>query len=609
VSGTHTFTVIATSPRLGDSEPASVTFEADGTPPSFTVTPTSDGLNLGGAHLAVAVTGDTTYTIEANLRLQTTDVSVALIPNSCTCDDVGACDCEGLAPGTNQIATRVADACGNLRESTDDVDVEFGPNRGHAIVLGHDYSDPSTPDVVGNAAAQAPFIADGFDIDRRNLRVLAWRSPGVASSTVDNATDAITRVLDELNYNFDATTPLDYVELPDPADLPRFLRGRDVFLMFEPDATFDDGELDQIADDWAAELAAFTDAGGVVIALHSDQGWRLLGGGATPLVAMDAGYAVPSGGGVDPDYVMHRYPASAIGAAYPLVDGIEDGYTTPQGTGCVDLADTSATVVLDHVAASCGDGCAYDTCATVVDQRLPRYAIEITPNVDVDPYPACVPDGVGLDSDGSFAITLPAAPGSFACSYAPVPGYLEAPDPQPCTIEASGDGYTIAMAGAPRDELAYVDITYLDNGVPQRTGRTTVRVDGRVFASAPAIPDGSCATDFLVREYQPAGLDEDCAAMIPAYLPVASVTCTLERELTPGMFVTVASYTGTGCNAVPAPGGGFASNTYTIDWSADIVEAGASGNLRATFTTTDFHGNTGSRVDTWVLSSPSSCGS
>ncbi len=592
--GEHTLTVIASN-DAGDSEPVTVTFDVDGTGPVATATATAGAADSGTATLAIDV--DEEVTVEAGQLLVVGAAGATERVPSCTCDGT-SCACTGLAAGQNRLGATVTDACGNAVDVTADVLATYGPYRGHAVVLGHDYTDDATPNIVGNAAALAPFTG------RDTARVVAFRPPGVTDATVANVTAAI-----------DERVDADHVEVADPAQLLDYLRGRDVVILHEPNDAYTGETLDAIADDWADALREFADHGGIVVALSSNTGWAYLSGGDDPLIAVDGGSGV---GGLlgfgAPDYVMTRYPSDALGGevGYALLDGVDDGYSTPGGSGCVYLTDPTATTLLEHVGGNCGDGCSYYLCDLLVDQVMPRFRIDVAPDYDVEPYPACVPDAIGLESTGSFTLTLTdgvAAPsGTFACSYAPQPGYLQQPGPvQPCTVTSQGDGtYSLSMPSEPRDG-SFIDITLLsDDGVPLRSGRAPVEVDGYVFLAADFVASNSCSAGYGIREYQPP-MDPECSATLPSYLAVSAVTCTLERETSPGVFTLLATRTGTGCGAVANPGGGFQGGDFATDWSSTITSTGASGLLRHTVTITDFHGNIDTRGNSWTLSSSGLC--
>jgi hypothetical protein len=608
--GPHTLTVVASS-AAGEGEPVTIHVEVDGESPAFEVAGAAGAENTGAASIAIALERDEEVAVEAGVELMTSAGATALVADSCSCSGL-ACACDGLAAGTSRIAVRVSDVCGNAAGAVEDVTARYGPHRGHAVLIGHDYSDADTPAVVGNAAAQIPFVAGDLSIGRTAVRVVAWRPAGVAGATATRVVDAVEDALESAGATFDRTSELDYLELADPDEVIDAVRGRDLLILHEPAAAHDDLELDSIADDWAADLAAFAEAGGVVIALDGDHGWRLLAGGDDPLIDITAGAALTPVGGQD--YTMHRYPPAVLGteSGYALLAGIDDDYATPGGSGCVELSDPAATVVAEHVTVDCGDGCTWTACDGIVDQLLPRYQIDVAPAFDPDPYPTCVPDGVGLDSVGTFTVSSESEPppgGTFACTYLPAAGYLQSPDPAACTVTSQEDGtYSISFGSPPRLGTTSVDITLLAGGRPVRSGRATIVVDGDLFVAAFPVAADSCGASYVVHEFRPP-VDAQCDPQIPTWLAVESIGCTLERETGPGTWSLVATHAGTDCGAAPSAGGGFESaDAYTVDWSADITGAGAAGTLRSTVSSTDFHGNSESSSRTWDLSGAGICG-
>jgi hypothetical protein len=184
--------------------------------------------------------------------LGVTPAAADFIP-SCTCSQ-SSCSCSQLAAGTNVLAVRATDSCGLPGVfSTTTVNADFGAYAGHAVLIGHDYSDAATPDaLVGNAVALAPFVSRALPINRE-ARVLAFRAASSDAASVSKVKAAVEA---RLGAKFDASDPVSYREISDAGQLPSLIRGRDVLLVYDPEESLSTGELDAIGASWAARWSA-----------------------------------------------------------------------------------------------------------------------------------------------------------------------------------------------------------------------------------------------------------------------------------------------------------------------------------------------------------------
>lgn len=150
--------------------------------------------------------------------------------------------------GKNQAGTS-----GGTTASTP-VLVSYGPNEGHAILIGMDFavSNASADSILHKAVEQVPWRhQQTFD---RKVRVTAFRQATVDDVEAAHAQAAIADLVDSAAYQ----------EVTDAANVTATLTGSDVFLVY------DQQDPDNIAAIGAAlepTLRGFLDAGGVVIVL------------------------------------------------------------------------------------------------------------------------------------------------------------------------------------------------------------------------------------------------------------------------------------------------------------------------------------------------------
>lgn len=599
-----TFSNFVVTPGPVDSGTVTMTFTA-----SETATNVNGGIALTTPLAATPAPGD-------------------FIP-SCSCTS-SSCSCSQLAAGTNVIAVQGTDMCGNASTfSTTTVNASFGSYAGHAVLIGHDYSDPNTPDgLVANGVALTPFVKRALPINR-NARVLAFRAGTGDGAAVNNVLGAIET---GLGAKFDMNDLVSYREISDSTVLPSMLRGRDVLLIYDPKGNLTSGQLDAAGASWESSLVSFTNGGGIVVALQGSIGgttagetWRLV-----TMVNVTGSSAIPA----PPNQISSHtntqmYPAAVTGTSnFYVAQGAPASYPTPAGSSCFARGDQMAAVVYELIDAFWwGDGIDYSFCPVVLDQVMPAYTLSVAVTGDPVPgIPSCVPpitDGIG---GGTITVTpqggQPSPGTTFECYYGDLANTVDTGFPMTaCTAGSTTFSYDTGSRLA--EPILMLNIALINASEPARVTTVPVVIDTSVddlsVTSPGAQRDHWCADWFEVLEYGPRDLpdlDQACADSWPQYpyAPIKNATCQLWQynPQTQQYDVLRSSKTGTGCglayyNGVDA-NAGYASTIQTqVDWRSEICQTNSfSSFYRMVVTMEDYHGNVVSESGSWYENNASS---
>jgi hypothetical protein len=224
--------------------PAVVTWTIDTSGPTFTIDTITSAPNSG----TVVVT----YRSDKPTMSQTCHLD----GNTCeTCTDSNA-SCGEASPGFHVFTISGVDTSGNPGGETTSkpVLVSYGPNEGHAILIGMDYRVPSSSSklILHRAFEQVPWIHQGtFD---RKLRVAAFRQDTVDAGEATNAKAAVADLLDDAFYD----------EFTNSTEIATALVGHDVLLVYDQQ---DPADMGAVGDAWEPTLRGFLEAGGIVVVL------------------------------------------------------------------------------------------------------------------------------------------------------------------------------------------------------------------------------------------------------------------------------------------------------------------------------------------------------
>jgi hypothetical protein len=257
--GGHHFYVVGTDTH---GNPGMLTFDwtVDATGPQMTIDNVATPPNTGSAVID--------YHANEPLKTQSCSVDGAAC-QSCTHTQA---ICEGLSVGPHTFSVTGTDVFNNKGFPTTQMfSITYGPNEGHAIVIGHDLPDANDPAFVNETALlvaaieQVPWLHEGpnqtslFD---RPIQLAAFRGPMTSNTEVTNALGAINSLIDTSFYT-------DH-EFSDPNDLDTALLGADVLLIYDqqdPAGTNTYPSSFQIGVMWHDALETYLDAGGIVVLL------------------------------------------------------------------------------------------------------------------------------------------------------------------------------------------------------------------------------------------------------------------------------------------------------------------------------------------------------
>jgi hypothetical protein len=589
-AGDHTVTIHAVD-ESDNATDKDISFTVDAIGPDVVLgAANAGGINTGTA--TVTFTGDSTIAGAVGaISLQRPQADPVAVPCTCT---ASSCSCVALAAGENNIVIAGTDSCGNTGNVLDlTVSADFGPNDGHAVLIGDRFDTDSTPSVLlANAVTLAP--VSHRNLSSRGLRVLGWTG---ALATDDPGRVNALAALEASVPGFAADDPVAYVETGDEGEVLGLLPGRDVLLVFDQGSAMDSATLDGIADTWRGQLQTFLEAGGVVVVLNgvydgegpiASDTWRVLGGGRAGLVNVSA-QAVELGEG-DPT-VTPTYPAETLGTTPFWLARGTSGWTGTGSNACLFPNDPSATEIFTNLSRFCGDGCNYSSCPVVLDKVFAPYAMSIA---FTQPPGAIQQNRTGLVGQGTFTVPSVAHSG-FRCAFEPVPSSQQDPTPPlACTVPSEGNFSFDVRPNGGGDYLAR--LTLLDaTGEPARSASGQWIVDDIIFVSgSPTQIDNTTAPSFYVCEY---GIGPNgCAAF-------KSSTCFLERDDGSGTFQQVGpTRTDAACGATADPAGGWLSGDRIVSWAA-VIRATGPGRYRATLTADDFYGNTDRWSTVWNFGS------
>ena len=617
--GEHTVTV-EVSDACGNVGSDANGFTVDNSDPVITnLVAESAGNDTGAARLSYTIDGEVS-SVEAGLALVDPvpdDPSASELLATCgTCTST-SCSCGELAAGTNVLAVRATDICGNTGPfATTEVTSTFGPYDGHAVLIGHDYANPETPPgIVGNSAALTPFVHHELDIGRDSVRIVAFRAVNTDQSSVDNVLAAIEGSLGD---RWDATDPAQYLEVTDPADVPSMLRGRDVLLIYDPKDSFNNEELNDIGVSWEETLAAFTGAGGIVTALNGEefgsagQTWRLVR--IMPVTAAAAAHPDPD---VTSSMNVQWYPFATVNTDnFLIAQAAPERYEVPVGSSCFQVSsDLAATVYQLILVIFLGDNSAFAECPSVLDQTMPPYTIKIAVSGDPVPgLPACAPPITGGFGGGSISLDVPGGQptptGDFVCWYGPVPDANEDGLPfTACNTDGPSFSYDTPGTGGLVERLLRIALVRADE--PERVGETFFVTDTGISLSvtSPGAQQPNWCQDFYsVFEGAPDSPDPSCE--MPGTQPIQSVSCELQH-LEGSVWTHVTTRTGTDCGLdlydPSNPEGGYASEgSVVVDWGDEICAEGF-GFFKMIVTVEDYHGNVNVQEGSWFEQNTGAC--
>jgi len=350
--------VVTATDACGNVGPeAAFTFQVDTTAPSIAL----------GTVSAPANTGIVALELKPSEPLASAVCALDGVP--CECVDTNA-TCREASAGEHVFTIQGTDAHGNVGGTiaSKPFEVTYGPNAGHAILIGHDFMSASedTELLLRNAFEEVPYRARGlFD---RSLRVAMFRQASVPEVEADNALAAVAEIVD--------ADTLD--EFSDPGTLQLALRGKDVLLI--PDQQDPEG-IAAIGKVWQDTLTTFLNRGGVVVVLDGmvdatdtvSQNYAALGDG---ILGVTASYSFGAVGSTtdlsyrfdDANDLLHPEDISpiSIGASY---------VTTPSTVIFYDQDTGGPRWVYTRILTICTIACFKLYYPIVIDKTFPVYTL------------------------------------------------------------------------------------------------------------------------------------------------------------------------------------------------------------------------------------------